>query len=377
MDEAGNAEGVVDRVIHADRPVGSSPGTLIGDPDADPPEITVMGYGPDVLEEHTMTETTDLKGLRGRWPILWVNVDGIGSATAIATIGEIFGLHRLALEDVVNVHQRPKLEEYPESLFVVIRMPELNERFTTEQVGLFLGSDFVITFQEHSGDCLDPVRDRIRSGRGNIRRSGADYLAYAVLDAVVDSYFPVLEQYGEHLEELEHVIAKAPTAETIRRIQHTKRDLMAMRRSIWPQRELLNSLVREPLPWISDTTRIYLRDAYDHAVRIMDLVETYRELGSGLTDFYMSSVSNRMNEVMKVLTIIATIFIPMTFVAGIYGMNFNPDISPFNLPELNWFWGYPFALGLMLVMALLLVGFFRRKGWIGSPDRGNGRDDNQ
>ncbi len=366
-----------DHIIHAQRPIGISPGTLIVDDDAAPPVITVWGYGPDALEEHAVPDVAGVRALRGRWPVLWVNVDGLGSAKTIAALGDLFGLHRLALEDVANLHQRPKIEEYPSSLFIVIRMPELVERFTTEQVSIFLGQDFVVTFQEHPGDCLDPVRQRIRTGRGLIRKSGPDYLTYAILDAVVDSYFPVLEAYGERLEELEDDIAHTPTTKTIRRIQQAKRDLLVMRRSIWPQRELLNSLLRDEVPFVNDSTRIYLRDAYDHAVRIMDLLETYRELGSGLTDFYMSSVSNRMNEVMKVLTVIATIFIPLTFVAGLYGMNFNADVSPFNLPELNWYLGYPFALLLMVVLAGILVLFFRRKGWIGSPERDRDTDDDR
>ncbi len=375
MGEPASSSVTGEHAVHARRPVGLGPGTLIADTDAPPPEITVTGYGPDTVEELTLEQAADVGELLGRWPVLWLNVVGVKDVTAVATIGELFGLHRLALEDVVNLHQRPKLEEYPGSLFIVIRMPEFGDRFSTEQVSLFLGAGFVITFQEHAGDCFDPVRQRIRSGRGYIRKSGADYLAYAVLDAVIDSYFPVLERYGEHLEDLEDAIAEAPTTETIHRIQQTKRDLLGMRRSIWPQRELLGTLVREELPLVTDATRVFLRDAYDHAVRIMDLVETYRELGSGLTDFYMSSVSNRMNEVMKVLTVIATIFIPLTFVAGIYGMNFNPEASPFNLPELNWFWGYPFALALMAVLAGVLVLFFHRRGWIGSQERQERIDD--
>jgi magnesium transporter len=213
------------------------------------------------------------------------------------------------------------------------------------------------------------VRERIRKGVGRMRGAGPDYLAYALLDAIIDGYFPVLEHYGEYLEDLEDVLVHDPDEELVADIHNVKRDLLTLRRAIWPLRDALGALLREPVPLISHETHPYLRDCYDHTVQIIDLVETYRELGSGLMDMYLSSVSNRMNEIMKVLTIISTIFIPLSFIAGVYGMNFNPERSPLNMPELNWYWGYPFCLAIMGVVAAVLVGFFWRKGWLGGKSK--------
>jgi magnesium transporter len=345
-------------------PVGAEPGTLVVDPEAPQPEVRVMAYGPDELVDVDLLDPADARGFLDRYPVTWVNVDGLGDARTIQVLGEIFGLHPLAQEDIFNIRHRPKLEEYPDQIFVMTRMAVLRESFGHEQISLFLGPNYVLTFQERSGDCLDPVRERLRQKRGQFKDYGADYLAYAILDAVVDGYFPVLEEYGERLEALEEEILEHPRQDTILRVQAAKRDMLALRRSIWPQREFLNSLVRDTSPLISERTQLHLRDSHDHAVRIMDLVDTYRDISSGLTDLYMSSVSNRMNDVMKVLTVIATIFIPLTFVAGIYGMNFNPDASPFNMPELNWYWGYPVFWSVMIVISTGLLVFFRRRGWV-------------
>jgi magnesium transporter len=242
-------------------------------------------------------------------------------------------------------------------------MPHLEEAFHGEQVSLFLGANYVLTFQEHSGDCFDPVRKRIRGRRQ--RLLNADYLAYALLDAVIDSYFPILETFGERLDNLEDDIAHRLTVDVLTRIHHIRHDLLALRRTVWPMRDVLNELVRDQIAGFAEDTRAYLRDCYDHAVRIIDIVETYRDLGAGLTEFYQSTVGHRMNEIMKVLTIIATIFIPITFIAGLYGMNFNAELSPWNMPELNLYLGYPIALLSMGAVALAMLLFFRRKGWIG------------
>ena len=344
---------------------GTAPGTLSGDPDALPPEVRVIAYSPHDIIEFVCDDLDTLQAVRGQWPVLWINVDGVRHAETIRRLGELFGLHRLALEDVVNVPQRAKTEEYGEHLFVVVRMAMLHPRPDTEQISLFLGSDFVLTFQERSGDPLDPVRERIRSSHGRIRGRGPDYLAYAVLDAIVDHYFPVLEEYGDQLDALEDEILSEPGRATMNRLHAVKRELMNLRRAIWPARDAMNMLVRDPNPLVTDDTRVFLRDVYDHVIQVMDLTETYRDLSASLTDLYLSSVSNRMNEIMKVLTIFAAIFIPLTFIAGIYGMNFDPGESPLNMPELQWYWGYPFALGLMTVVALGLLVFFRRKGWLG------------
>ena len=338
-------------------PRGAPPGTLAVDPNAPRPVVRVIAYGPDECVEKTVDDLDSLGALLSKLAVTWVNVDGLGDAATLEELGEIFGLHRLALEDVIGVHQRPKVEQYGELQFIVVRMLSLAEALQSEQVSLFLGSGFVITFQERAGDCLDPVRDRIRNGKGRIRERGCDYLAYALVDAIVDGYFPVLEQYGEQLEALEDQIVGEPRQQTVSRIHDIKRDLLTVRRAVFPLRESVNSLARDPTPLITDDTRIYLRDCYDHTIQVLDMVETYRELTSGLHDVYLSSVSNRMNEVMKVLTIIATIFIPLTFIAGIYGMNLD-------MPEAEWPWAYAAVWGVMIIVAGCMLVFFRRKKWL-------------
>ncbi len=290
---------------------------------------------------------------------MWLSCE----AESIETLGRVFGLHRLALEDVVNVHQRPKVEEYRDHLFAVTRSATLDDRVDTEQLSLFVGSDWVLTFQERAGDAWEPVRDRLRAGRGRIQGAGAGYLFYALVDANVDSYYPLLEEFGTRLELLEEAVIDDPREELVGVIHAARRDVLALRQSVWPMREAVGRLHREELAVIDDETRVYLRDAYDHTIQVIDLLENYREMASALLEVYLSSVSHRMNEVMKVLTIIATIFIPLTFVAGIYGMNFDPDASPLNMPELGWYWGYPAVWAVMVITALGLVWYFKRKRW--------------
>ncbi len=356
-------------------PPGSVPGSVVADPDAPHPVVRVMAYGPDDFVEREVEDLSQIGELREKWPVTWVNVDGLGDAELIRAVGEAFDIHPLALEDVVNVTQRPKVEEYDNFEFIVARMASVVKVLETEQVSIFLGKGFVVTFQERVGDCFDPVRERIRTGRGRVRGAGADYLAYALLDAVVDNYFPVLEQYGERLEALEERILVRSDTATVAEIHDVKRELIRLRRAVWPLREAVNTLTREAMPLITDETRVYLRDCYDHAVQILDIVESDREMTAGLTDLYQSTVSNRMNEVMKVLTIIATIFIPLTFIAGIYGMNFDPEASRWSMPELGWPFGYVACLGVMAVCAVSLVVFFKRKGWLGSPAQPVGKED--
>jgi magnesium transporter len=240
----------------------------------------------------------------------------------------------------------------------------MGQGFWVEQVSLVLGKHYLLTVQEEpSRDCFQPVRDRIRAGKGSIRKQGPDYLAYTLIDAIIDGFFPVLEAYGERIEELEDEVVTKPTRRTIEKIYQIRRELLALRRAIWPQRDAINSIIRDGSDLISPEVRVYLRDCYDHAVQVMDMVETYRELTSGLMDIYLSSVGNRMNEIMKLLTVISSIFIPLTFIAGVYGMNFNTEKSPLNMPELNWYWGYPACLGLMAAIAIGLIFFFWRRGW--------------
>ena len=348
--------------------IGETPGTLKVDPHAPQPIISVIAYGPDEVAEKQIDGPNEISGLLGKHPVIWVNVDGLGNADTIRLIGEIFSLHRLALEDVVSVHQRAKVEPYGEQLFMVARMLSATEALDTEQLSMFLGKDFVLTFQETHGDYFDPVRERIRKKKGRIRGAGADYLAYALLDAIVDSYFPIVERYGETMVALEDVVFAQPDSSTAARLHQSKRDLILLRRAIWPLREALASLFRDEYPLVSADTRLYLRDCYDHAIQVMEMVDGQRETAADLMNLYLTCVSNRMNEVMKVLTVIATIFIPLTFVAGIYGMNFDPDKSPWNMPELRWAWGYPACLAVMVIVTVVMLVFFRRRGWLGGGD---------
>ena len=348
---------------------GAPPGTLQPRPDAAATRIHVSGFGPEGYDEQTIEDPASLDAFMGRWPTTWINVAGLADSDTLRAVGERFGIHPLALEDVVNLGQRPKVEEYGDQLFVVVRMGSLDDRLETDQLSLILGPTFVLTFQERLGDCLDPVRERLRAGRGRIRTAGADYLSYAILDAVIDHYFPILERYGEHLEGLEERVFGSPGHDLISEIHQFKREFLLLRRSVWPLRETLVALQREGTPCIQPETQVYLRDCYDHVIQLMDVIEVYRDTASGLMEAYLSSVSFRSNEVMKVLTIVGAIFIPLTFIAGIYGMNFNPEASPWNMPELDWVAGYPACLALMTVTAAGLLLFFRRKGWIGSKVR--------
>jgi magnesium transporter len=327
--------------------------------------VNVIAYGPDGIVERQDVPVGELKALVETWPVTWVDVAGLSSPETIQALGAAFGLHQLALEDVVHVHQRPKLDPYPQHIYLVLRMADYPDRLETEQLSVFLGPKWVITFQEdRPGDCFGLVRDRLRKGLGPLRASGPDQLLYAIVDSVIDSQFPVLEAIGEKLEAMELRILENPSTAIAGEIQEAKRDLLVMRRVSWPTRDALAALYRDPTPLVGDEARLLLRDAHDHAIQIMDLVETFREVASGLMELYLSAVSNRMNEIMKVLTIIATIFMPLSFIAGVYGMNFSPSESPWDMPELHWRYGYPFALGLMVFVAVVLLGWFWHKGWL-------------
>lgn len=349
---------------------GTAPGTLTPPetPPAGPVRITVMDYGPDKLVEKEIGNVEDLSPFCHTPTVTWVNVEGLHDVKILERIGQLFGFHPLALEDVLNRGQRPKLEAYGEYHFLVMKslLPHSQAsdgELEPEQISFFLSGSYIITFQEVPGDSFEAVRDRIRKGRGLIRRGGPDYLLYALVDALVDEFFPVLEKYGERIEELESEVVLQPTPETIQEIHRIKRELLLLRRTAWPEREVINALQRDDSDFIRAETQVFLRDVYDHTIQVIDMIETYRDLASGLLDVYLSSASNRLNEVMKVLTIISTIFIPLNFIAGVYGMNFNPEASPLNMPELNWFFGYPAALAVMAVVAGGLVMYFRRKGW--------------
>jgi magnesium transporter len=344
------------------------PGSIVADPLAKRPRLTVIAYGPESVVERGVDRLEEVADLRGRYPVLWLNVDGLGDAATIEQVGELFGLHRLALEDAVNTHQRAKLDLFDSSVFIVARMADSRRPVVLEQLSLFLGVDFVVTFQESEGDCWDPLRQRIREGVGRARHHGPDFLVYCLLDAAIDAYFPLLEACGDDLDAIEESVVSRPGRESLDRLHHMKGELLALRRAIWPHREMLAALARESTPFVTDSTRLYLRDCHDHVIQIADLLETYRELAADLRDLYMSAVSNRINETMRVLTIIATIFIPITFIASIFGMNFDPGASPWNMPELRWRWGYPAALGAMAFTAAGMGWYFYRQGWLDASD---------
>lgn len=351
--------------VHRQTLPGATPGLIVPDPESPRPVIRVMAYSEMQLVEREITALSQLEEFLHNWSIVWIDVAGLGDAGLIEKLGQQFNLHRLALEDVVNVHQRSKVEQYHDHLYIVVREAELSgSRIVSDQVSLFLGPKWVVTFQERSGDSFDPVRERIRHNRGRIRSAGADYLTYSLIDAVVDSYFPALEHYGEQLDALEEEVIARGTSDTVRKIHDVRGDLLLMRRTIWPHRDMLAALTRDEHPLIRPETRIYLRDCYDHTIQIIDLVEADRDLCADLRDFYLSTISNRLNEVMKVLTIIATIFIPLSFVAGVYGMNFDTSASPWNMPELRWAYGYPAVLAWMALMAAGMLYYFWRKGWL-------------
>ena len=346
---------------------GSVPGTLSLAVDALPPTIIVIDYNEANATRKQVTMPEACMPYLDNGSVSWVDVLGLGNQETWRQMNQVFKLHPLALEDVVNVPQRPKVEEYEDHLVMISRMViprEDTTGFYSEQVSLILGKHYLLTVQEESEhDCFGPVRDRIRANKGIIRKQGADYLAYVLLDAIIDGFFPVLEDYGELIEELEDEVVVNPTRQTLEKIHQVKRELLTLRRAIWPQRDAINSLIRDGSDLISADVRVYLRDCYDHTIQVLDMVETYRELASSLMDVYLSSLSNRMNEVMKFLTVISTIFIPLTFIAGVYGMNFDREKSPLNVPELSWYWGYPACWALMIAISCGLVYSFWRRGW--------------
>jgi len=343
--------------------VGLPPGTLvhIGEKKTDKVRITIIDYDEANFEEKEIKTVEECFPFKNKPTVTWINIDGIHDIKIIEKIGKHFDLHPLILEDIVNTGQRPKIEDFGDYIFVVLKMLYYNEKedeIQAEQVSLILGSNFVISFQEREGDVFNPIRERIRSGKGRIRKMGADYLAYALIDTIVDSYFIILEKLGEKIESTEEELVTNPTPETLQAIHHLKREMIFLRKSVWPLREVVNRLERGESTLIHESTGIYLRDVYDHTIQVIDAIETSRDMLSGMLDIYLSSVSNRMNQIMKVLTIIATIFMPLTFIAGIYGMNFE------FMPELAWPWGYPLVLLVMVVIGISMLIYFRRKKWL-------------
>jgi magnesium transporter len=341
---------------------GTLPGTIIIDDNAPPPLIFLIDYNQNDLIHKQLSTPEECAAYLDKESVSWVDVQGLGSADILQRLRNVFDLHPLVLEDMVNVPERPKIEDYEDQLLIIARMIVLKENtwgFHSEQVSFVLAKNYLLTVQEEPEyDCLNGVRGRIAHNKGIIRKLGTDYLAYTLLDAIIDGFFPVLERYGERLEELEEEVMVNPNRQTLQQIYQIRRELLQIRRAIWPQRDVINSLIRDGYEPISDEVRIYLRDCYDHAVQVMDMVETYRELASGLMDVYLSAVSNKMNEIMKLLTVVSAIFIPLTFIAGVYGMNFE------HMPELKTTWGYPICLASMAALASGLMFFFWRRGWL-------------
>ena len=343
--------------------VGLPPGTLVhvGEKKTEKVKITIIDYDVKNYQEKEVERIEECFLFKDKPTVTWINIDGLQEINIVEKIGAHFGIHPLILEDILHTGQRPKGEDLGDYLFIVLKMiyhDENEDEIIGEQVSLILGQNYVISFQEREGDIFNPIRERIRNSKGRIRKGGADYLAYALVDAVVDHYFVILEKLGERIESLEEELVTNPTPETLQIIHKLKRNLIFLRKSVWPLREVINALERGESPLITNSTGIYLRDVYDHTIQVIDTIETFRDMVSGMLDIYLSSVSNRMNEVMKVLTIMATIFIPLTFIAGIYGMNFK------FMPELEWHWGYPTALIVMLGVVGFMVMYFRRKRWL-------------
>ncbi len=328
---------------------------------ARPPVLTLIEYDAEHFEERQLASLEEAFHPRPPGRVLWLNIDGLGDAELFARLGQHFGLHPLALEDVQHTVQRPKLEAYDDHFFLVAQMAHAEGAFQVnfEQVSFFAGPGFVITIQEdHPHDVFEPVRQRLRAGRGFGRARGSDYLLYALVDAVIDHFFPVLEPLGDALEDLEEELMDHPVRECVVRVHELKRVLMALRRNVWPMRELVGGLLRDDTGYISKETAIFLRDCYDHCIQIMDVIETDRDLAASMMDIYLSSLGMRTNEIMRVLTVVSTVFIPLTFIVGVYGMNFE------NMPELHHPYGYFICLGFMLALALAMLYLFRRKKWI-------------
>ncbi len=338
---------------------GTPPGTLVAAGAPAPARISVLAYNREGATERRDVSVDDALGVVVPGGVTWINVDGLGDTQTLTRLGERFGLHPLALEDVLNVGQRPKVERYDKHMFVVMHTMRIADgEISEEQVSLFFGAGWLITVQERpDGDCFGAVREAIRQGRGRVRDAGADYLAYLLVDSVVDAYFPVIEQFGERMQHLESAAIDDPSASVLVQMQRMRHQLLTLRRAVWPMREEVLILQREESELVTAETRLFLRDVYDHAVQALEIVESLRETAVSVMEVYLSVQNQRLQEVMKVLTVIATIFIPLTFIASIYGMNFK------HMPELEWRYGYAWALGLMLATALGMIGYFKKRSW--------------
>ncbi|HOO45497.1 MAG TPA: magnesium/cobalt transporter CorA [Deltaproteobacteria bacterium] len=342
---------------------GLPPGSLVhvGEKKLEKAQISVIDFDETRYQELTPAAIEDCFPFKEKPTITWINIDGLHETDLIEKIGRHFGFHPLLLEDILNTGGRTKIEDFGDHIFVVLKMLYQEEgnssELLSEQISLIFGDHYVITFQESEGDVFDPIRERIRKGKGRVRRESADYLAYIIIDAIVDKYFNVLEDIADYIEEAEEVLLAKPDADTLQTIHSLKNDVLFLRKSIWPLREIINVLERGESQLVRESTRIYFRDVYDHTIQIMDTLDTFRDIITGMLDTYLSSMSNRMNEIMKVLTIFASIFIPLTFIAGIYGMNFE------YMPELKWPWAYPAIWMFMIVAGTTMVIAFKKKKW--------------
>jgi magnesium transporter len=342
---------------------GLPPGTVVyvGKQKTEKNRIRTIFYDETNFEEEENKKIEETYSATKKQGITWINVDGLQKVDVIEKIGKHLNLHPLTLEDIANTEQRPKMEDFEHYIYIVLRMLRYDNQgkeILSEQVSLILGQNLVLSFQETEGDVFDSIRERLRSDKGRIRKLGADYLVYALIDAVVDNYFAVLEKMGDEIEDIEDEVIATPEPSTAQAVHNLKRQSISLRKYVWPLREVISSLERCESGLISKTTSVYLRDVYDHTIQVIDSIETFRDTLSGILDIYLSSVSNRMNEVMKVLTVIATIFIPLTFVAGIYGMNFE------FMPELKSALGYPLILSAMATIAVAMLVYFKKKKWI-------------
>jgi len=347
----------------ASKKAGMSPGILVhvGEQKIETARISMMSYDPARLEEKELNYIEDSFAYRDTPPVSWINIDGLHEVEMIEKIGTHFGIHPLTQEDIVNTGQRPKVEDFEDYIYLVLKMLKFDEtsgHIVSEQVSLILGPHYLISFQETQGDVFNSVRERIRKGRVHIRKSGPDYLAYALIDAVVDHYFLILEKMGERIEHFEEQLHVRPTPEILQAIYDLKREMIYFRKQVWPMREVLNTWQKAESALVQEANTVFIRDVYDHTIQVIDTIESFRDIISGMMDLYLSTVSNKMNEVMKVLTIMATIFIPLTFVAGIYGMNFK------YMPELEWKWSYPVLWMVLIVIFVGMVFYFKHKKWL-------------
>jgi len=354
-----------DKTYH---PPGTPPGTLTQDenPSTEEFKIRLIDFTSSHFTEKELATPDECLPYLDSESVTWIHLQGPIQVNDIKNIGDIFALHPLALEDTLNKGQRPKVQEYDDLLFVIMSMPiEYDKTVAIEQVSIFLGENYVISFHAGSNDPFDPLRNRLRKKKGRIRQLKSDYLLYCILDLIIDQGYPILEGFGEEIETIEEELLKSSSKPaTLAKIHRLRRELLLLRRNLWPQREVLNNLERDGYTLIQDGTLVYLRDCYDHTIQILEIIENYREMATSLIDIYLSTVSHRLNEIMRVLTMIATIFIPLTFVVGLYGMNFSHPDSPWAMPELHSYYGYPAVLGLMIMIVVGMLFYFKRKKWL-------------